>query len=243
MTLHPRSQFHTMAQYGTIRNTVPATLGLDQNVSDHVSVETELWRLGIDGNSHLGALVSSIHSSESSYPDCLSPVAQPFSFTHFSFERMAEEAREPALGEPRGPPDETSPLLSSGNRRDSYSSSESSLTSSSDSSDDDFVPWYFDSFTELADTLPADIEGAAEAPAETGDDVKGGQAEASSTVFRIILILIIGTFTANADGSLVLATHPTIASEFNALSASSWLFVSFTLAGAATQTMVCAENV
>ncbi|KFA71254.1 hypothetical protein S40288_07798 [Stachybotrys chartarum IBT 40288] len=69
------------------------------------------------------------------------------------------------------------------------------------------------------------------------DAKKQGQTEASSTVLRIILILLIGSFTANADGSLVLATHPTIASEFNALSESSWLFVSFTLAGAATQAM------
>jgi MFS family permease len=36
---------------------------------------------------------------------------------------------------------------------------------------------------------------------------------------------------------LVLATHPTIGSEFNALDWSSWLFTSFGLAGAATQTM------
>lgn len=60
----------------------------------------------------------------------------------------------------------------------------------------------------------------------------------STAVFKIVLVLIIGSFTASADGSLVLATHPTIASEFNALSASNWLFVSFNLAGAATQAVV-----
>ncbi|KAL3589651.1 hypothetical protein FPOAC2_11822 [Fusarium poae] len=60
----------------------------------------------------------------------------------------------------------------------------------------------------------------------------------SIAVFKIVSVLIIGSFTASADGSLVLATHPTIASEFNALSASNWLFVSFNLAGAATQAMV-----
>lgn len=42
---------------------------------------------------------------------------------------------------------------------------------------------------------------------------------------------------AHADGSLVLATHPVIASEFGALAESSWLFTSFGLAGAATQTL------
>ncbi|KAK8041478.1 Vacuolar membrane amino acid uptake transporter fnx2 [Apiospora phragmitis] len=59
----------------------------------------------------------------------------------------------------------------------------------------------------------------------------------SLTVLKVVLVLLVGTFTANGDGSLVLATHPTIASEFDCLSASSWLFVSFSLAGAATQTL------
>lgn len=68
--------------------------------------------------------------------------------------------------------------------------------------------------------------------------VDEGQKKPSAVVFRVISILIIGAFTANADGSLVLATHPTIGSEFDALSASSWLVISFSLAGAATQTLV-----
>ncbi|KAK8017374.1 major facilitator superfamily transporter, partial [Apiospora rasikravindrae] len=59
----------------------------------------------------------------------------------------------------------------------------------------------------------------------------------SWAVLKVVLVLLVGTFTSNGDGSLVLATHPTIASEFNCLSASSWLFVSFSLAGAATQTL------
>ncbi|KAL2205638.1 MFS general substrate transporter [Sarocladium strictum] len=63
---------------------------------------------------------------------------------------------------------------------------------------------------------------------------------ASSTVLKVVLVLILGSFTANVDGSLVLATHPTISSEFNALSASNWLFISFSLAGAATQS-VCGK--
>jgi MFS family permease len=78
-----------------------------------------------------------------------------------------------------------------------------------------------------------------EAAAQLSDEENHNvQPKASATVLNIIMILLIGTFTANADGSLVLATHPTIASEFNALSESSWLFVAFNLAGAATQTMV-----
>ncbi|KAF7542845.1 hypothetical protein G7Z17_g11222 [Cylindrodendrum hubeiense] len=57
-------------------------------------------------------------------------------------------------------------------------------------------------------------------------------------VLRIILVLLIAVFIFNADHSLVLATHPTIASEFNALEWSSWLFTSFGLAGAATQAIL-----
>ncbi|TDZ24827.1 Vacuolar membrane amino acid uptake transporter fnx2 [Colletotrichum orbiculare MAFF 240422] len=59
----------------------------------------------------------------------------------------------------------------------------------------------------------------------------------TSAVIKIVLILLVGTFTANADGSLVMATHPTIASEFDDLENSSWLFVAFALAGAATQAL------
>ncbi|KAF2021707.1 MFS general substrate transporter, partial [Aaosphaeria arxii CBS 175.79] len=44
-----------------------------------------------------------------------------------------------------------------------------------------------------------------------------------------------GGFISNADGSLLLATHPVIASEFNALDDSSWLLTSFAIAQAATQ--------
>ncbi|KAJ2986517.1 hypothetical protein NUW58_g4989 [Xylaria curta] len=54
-------------------------------------------------------------------------------------------------------------------------------------------------------------------------------------VLRIVLVLLIAVFIFHADHSLVLATHPSIGSEFNALEWSSWLFTSFGLAGAATQ--------
>ncbi|KAI6354097.1 hypothetical protein MCOR25_008765 [Pyricularia grisea] len=61
----------------------------------------------------------------------------------------------------------------------------------------------------------------------------------SAAILRVVVVLLVGAFMANLDGSLVLATHPVIASEFNALSLSSWLFVSFNLAGASTQAVVC----
>lgn len=50
--------------------------------------------------------------------------------------------------------------------------------------------------------------------------------------------LHIGIFVAQIDGSILMANHSTIASEFDALKSSSWLITSFTLAGAATQTLV-----
>lgn len=57
----------------------------------------------------------------------------------------------------------------------------------------------------------------------------------SVSIGRIVCVLLIGSFISNADGSLLFATHPIIASEFNALHDSSWLMTSFALAQAVTQ--------
>jgi MFS family permease len=51
---------------------------------------------------------------------------------------------------------------------------------------------------------------------------------------HIVCVLLIGTFISNADSSLLFATHPVIASEFNALHDSSWLLTGFSLAQAVT---------
>ena len=48
-----------------------------------------------------------------------------------------------------------------------------------------------------------------------------------------------GVFISNADGSLMMTTHPIIASELNALRDSTWLLTSFSLAGATMQPLVC----
>ncbi|KAL0930678.1 major facilitator superfamily transporter [Colletotrichum truncatum] len=138
----------------------------------------------------------------------------------------------------KGVVDERSPLLSQA-RRESSSSGESSLTSSSSSSSGDsdgqFLPWHLTPSTEV-DEACVDVERTA--PARTGgDSTTKPQGLPASAVVKIVAILLVGTFTANADGSLVMATHPTIASEFNDLENSSWLFVAFALAGAATQTL------
>lgn len=59
-----------------------------------------------------------------------------------------------------------------------------------------------------------------------------------ASVFQVVAVLLIGAFMVNADSSLVLATHSTIASQFHRLQDSSWLFTAFMLAGAATQALV-----
>lgn len=131
--------------------------------------------------------------------------------------------------------DERSPLLSNA-RRESSSSGESSLTSSSSGdSDGQFLPWHLTPASVVGDGC-VDVER--EAHAATVDTSPSGRGIPTAAVVKIVAILLIGTFTANADGSLVMATHPTIASEFDDLENSSWLFVAFALAGAATQTLV-----
>ncbi|KAL6703416.1 hypothetical protein ACN47E_009675 [Coniothyrium glycines] len=52
---------------------------------------------------------------------------------------------------------------------------------------------------------------------------------------HVVSVLLIGSFISNADASLLFATHPVIASEFDALHDSSWLMTSFALAQAASQ--------
>lgn len=56
-----------------------------------------------------------------------------------------------------------------------------------------------------------------------------------SSILPVILVLLIGVFISNADTSLLLAIHPIIASEFNALHDSSWLLTSFGLAASTMQ--------
>ncbi|KAJ4287750.1 hypothetical protein N0V90_012454 [Kalmusia sp. IMI 367209] len=58
---------------------------------------------------------------------------------------------------------------------------------------------------------------------------------AQSSIGQVVLVLLIGVFISNADGSILMATHPIIASEFDALHDSSWLLTSFGLAAAAIQ--------
>lgn len=114
------------------------------------------------------------------------------------------------------------------------SSSESSLTISSlgsSSTGSRFIPWYSDP---LEDPERGVLTGEVRSTVLKDKEKDTGH----SRIVEVIGILILGVFTANADGSLVLATHSTIASEFGKLGASSWLITSFALAGAAFQNIV-----
>ncbi|KAI0876425.1 major facilitator superfamily transporter [Hypoxylon argillaceum] len=88
---------------------------------------------------------------------------------------------------------------------------------------------------ELPTKVITDIE--ANEVAISPNDAAGPTKISTSSLMQVIAVLMIGLFTASADGSLVLATHPRIASEFNALEDSSWIFVSFLLGGVATQVL------
>lgn len=74
--------------------------------------------------------------------------------------------------------------------------------------------------------------------AEAEPSVSSSRTGSFASVIKAVAVLLIGAFTVNADASLVLATHSTIASEFDRLGDSSWLFTAFILAGAATQALV-----
>ena len=98
---------------------------------------------------------------------------------------------------------------------------------------------------------------------EEGDLENGSQHEivederSNVTLVRVLSVLMVGScttlplplcqiftksnpgiFVANVDSSILMATYPVIASEFNDLKNATWLVTSFALAGAATQTLV-----
>ncbi|KAK3367517.1 major facilitator superfamily-domain-containing protein [Podospora didyma] len=89
--------------------------------------------------------------------------------------------------------------------------------------------------------LPINENDIAKSPSvEEDGSISQAETEAGldrGQVAKIISVMLIGILVANADGSILMATHPVIASEFDELSASSWLITSFSLAGAATQTL------
>jgi MFS family permease len=120
------------------------------------------------------------------------------------------------------PPDATTPLLS---RPTDSGHGEGHKQSPDD--DQDAAIDAIQATTQLRD--PADEETTI----DTLITVPVGTTPVS--VGRIVSVLLIGSFISSADGSLLYATHPIIASEFNALHDSSWLIASFALAQAVSQ--------
>ncbi|KAF5005271.1 hypothetical protein FDECE_8257 [Fusarium decemcellulare] len=122
-------------------------------------------------------------------------------------------------------PTEESPLLGSKDSRSLKKTSQKSSVVAQDSSEDSVnnVP---DCSGSVTDSIPSENQ-------RLNDD--DSEFLERGAVLRIVLILLIAVFVFNADHSLVLATHPSIGSEFDALDWSSWLFTGFSLAGAATQ--------
>ncbi|KAI0125632.1 major facilitator superfamily domain-containing protein [Xylariales sp. AK1849] len=90
---------------------------------------------------------------------------------------------------------------------------------------------------QLIDQNYGGVEADPEVADQSGGTPKTGREYSHAFIARIVIALLIGVFTANADGSLVMATHPVIGSEFNDLQNSSWLFIGFMLAGSATQSL------
>ncbi|KAI1505733.1 MFS general substrate transporter [Biscogniauxia marginata] len=125
--------------------------------------------------------------------------------------------------------DETTPLLSSRDDGSIESNSQPLLCNSSSDQDHDHATSTISTQSDSGADIEAGetVENTSESPTTQPID--------SVSFVRIVVVLMIGIFTSGLDGSLLLATHPRIASEFNALEDSSWLFISFLLAGAATQ--------
>ncbi|KAF7536396.1 hypothetical protein G7054_g4520 [Neopestalotiopsis clavispora] len=121
--------------------------------------------------------------------------------------------------------DEQTPLLSS---TSSIHSAQNISISSSDAESSD---------TESNIAVVLGEPDAENAAASVADNQQAKPTLNTTSLVQVIAVLAIGLFTSNLDGSIVLATHPRIASEFRALDQSSWIFISYLLAGVGTQTL------
>ncbi|KAL1615332.1 hypothetical protein SLS54_009113 [Diplodia seriata] len=82
---------------------------------------------------------------------------------------------------------------------------------------------------------PPGVDDEAALPSPTSQQEK---TTSKKKIISVLAVLLIGVLLSNADVSIVLATHALIASEFDDLSNSSWIFVSFGLASTAAQPLV-----
>ncbi|KAI2468771.1 MFS general substrate transporter [Annulohypoxylon bovei var. microspora] len=127
---------------------------------------------------------------------------------------------------------ETTGLLQPGTF--STDSGDETSSQSSNSSSSSFID--NPSLVKTYGTLTKSDEEEQREPRTTSDG-SAQQSYSNGFIAKVVIALLVGVFASSADGSLVIATHPIIASEFNDLENSSWLFISFLLAGAATQSL------
>ncbi|KAK6062553.1 Arylsulfatase 3 [Seiridium cupressi] len=126
--------------------------------------------------------------------------------------------------------DEHTPLLRSSSSSESDSDSSSSTTRPTISPDSE-------SNVAVVAGEP-DSENVAATVTDNQQSKPPGQVTLDkSSLIQVIAVLAIGEIDPSLDGSIVLATHPRIASEFQALDQSSWIFISYLLSGVATQTL------
>ncbi|KAK7755663.1 hypothetical protein SLS62_002274 [Diatrype stigma] len=133
---------------------------------------------------------------------------------------------------------ETARLLPTRNRSPSDSSATSSLIFSSTSSLEEEGDFHHGQPKGYGACAPLSSDEEANKPKKAAAHKPSEQQYSHVYIARVVISLLIGVFTSNADGSLVMATHPVIASEFDDLEDSSWLLISFMLAAVATQSIV-----
>ncbi|KAI9147235.1 Vacuolar membrane amino acid uptake transporter fnx2 [Paramyrothecium foliicola] len=84
-------------------------------------------------------------------------------------------------------------------------------------------------------TLEAATRGDAEGSNDRRSLAETPQNISTATIWGVLSTLMLGVFISSADGSLVIATSPEIASEFHRLSEASWLVTAYTLGQCAFQ--------
>ncbi|KAI0012182.1 major facilitator superfamily domain-containing protein [Xylariaceae sp. FL0662B] len=125
--------------------------------------------------------------------------------------------------------DETTRLLRPLENTSDYTDGSSSSSSSIRSATEGPTP-----ITKYGSPVASDEE---QCQPEESPSIPSEEIYSSRFIVKVVVALLVGVFASNADGSLVIATHAVIASEFNDLEDSSWLLISFLLAGAATQSL------
>ncbi|KAM3084216.1 hypothetical protein ACMFMF_001573 [Clarireedia jacksonii] len=124
----------------------------------------------------------------------------------------------PSIREPADGGDSNRPSSRNTDSVESYSETDSLLSPNTAASTPNYKTTEF----------PSDIEARPHRSDEQSEDTTVKKVTKGTAL--IISLLFIGVFISYADGTLVIATYGTIASEFGALGDASWLTTSYTLA-------------